>query len=162
MIKKLDDYMIAAVTVACVVGFSILACSKATPKVTAEPQFTPIVDEWRRTMKSHGIDSIHDVFIGPTVRNTSGQKGVVAWCDMSIHKISVFFPTYDRLQPLQKKMTLWHELGHCAFDLGHVAQDQALTIMNPRIYSEESYVMLHKVLEDEYIAAVKIRLAFPH
>ena len=130
------------------------------PRVTSEEQFAPIVSDWYRVMRRHGIESLHNVYISAVEEAPVALQGTVAWCDMSTHQVFVTMPNYRRAEALQHKMTIWHELGHCAFDLDHVLG--VPHIMNPSIAMEEDYVKYHVVLEAEYLTTVKVRLAFPH
>src|ERR1700735_1134958 len=99
MIRKLDDYVIAAVTVACVVGFSILACSKTTPKevsheISYPAIFEPLMHEWQEEAHNRGYTPLHDVSISVVHGLNPQEPEDAGWCSYADHKITLFLPVF--------------------------------------------------------------------
>lgn len=76
------------------------------------------------------------------------NQGVVGYCSKifrTFRSIVIYKPMWDNLSPVQKEVTVMHELGHCALDKPHKPD----TIMNETILNSNIYVILFdKLIKD--------------
>ncbi len=88
---------------------ALSACGQAPQ----DPRALEYLDRFESTYEL-SISHIEVVFVKDHVE---GRNNLIAYC--GYNRMVIVEPWWDILDDLQREVTIFHELGHCVFDLDH-------------------------------------------
>jgi hypothetical protein len=98
---------------------TLLSKVKMHPKFKGvDPKVQTYTDEWMDLAGAYGLNFNHEVTIGFGDIN---RPNVVAQCEYgwNFREITIDSTYWNNMDPVDRNMAVWHELGHCYCNEGH-------------------------------------------
>lgn len=133
--------------------------SLSLPERTLDPSLTPFLDEFRSALDRRGLKE-RNKLVSLAFRDLpTGYAGYCVTKQINFNEFEAsegYVVIDSKLSDLQLRAVIWHELGHCLFNLKHT-ENQG--IMNEYIPSDSQLTQKWPSLEGEYLQLIEKELA---
>lgn len=125
-----------------------------------DPTFQPIYNSFLNEASQRGFNKLHKIDINiqfsdiDQTKNKGTDKMTLGECEVIIGKtpeIRIDKNLWFNMNPSQREMTVFHELGHCFLLKGHTNadHDKIESLMNSEIFDEQVYLTNRSKFLDE-------------
>jgi hypothetical protein len=116
--KIIDTFIILVLTVSSIVCFILQFNIKTNEPLLMDDEFLPFFENFKKDADKYKV--VPDFKNMSTTFTNELPEGVLAYCLPKFNTIKVSRAKWNRLDPLSRKLLLYHEWGHCALRREHV------------------------------------------